>query len=168
MNDDNLCAVGGKCWKPKCKSCPHGMTEEEEIQLTVDLQAGMHHGDQVTYEEVADEAVGHLAGDLVFTVTQLPHPQFRRDGDDLHIRMDITLENALLGFTRTFTHLDGHKVEVAKKGVTHCSEVFTIAGEGMPVKGNKHKRGSLHITLEIQFPKEFSQEQKGHLKKVFA
>ena len=144
------------------------MTEEEEIQLTVDVQAGMQHGEQVKFEEVADEAVGHLAGDLVFTVQQIPHPQFRRDGDDLHIRMDISLENALLGFTRTFTHLDGHKVEVAKKGVTHCSEVFSIAGEGMPVKGAPGgKRGSLHITLEIQFPKEFSSAQKGHLQKAF-
>jgi DnaJ-class molecular chaperone len=143
------------------------MTEEEELQLTVDLQAGMHHGEQVKFDEIADEAVGHLAGDLVFTVTQVPHPQFRRDGDDLHIRMDISLENALLGFARTFTHLDGHKVEVVKNDVTFCSEVFTIPGEGMPIKGRGGSKGNLHITLEIQFPKEFTSEQKGHLKKVF-
>jgi hypothetical protein len=161
-----IIVTGGKCWKPKCKSCPNGMTEEEEIQLTVDLQAGMHHGEQVKFDEIADEAVGHLAGDLVFTVNQIPHPQFRREGDDLHIRMDISLENALLGFTRTFSHLDGHQVQVAKKDVTHCSEVFTIPNEGMPIKGQA-KRGSLHITLEIQFPKDFSNAQKGHLKKAF-
>jgi DnaJ-class molecular chaperone len=142
------------------------MTEEEELQLTVDLQAGMQHGEQVKFEEIADEAVGHLAGDLVFTVHQIPHAQFRRDGDDLHIRMDISLENALLGFSRSFTHLDGHKVEVSKKDVTHCSQVFTIANEGMPVKGAT-ARGNLHITLEIQFPKEFSISQKGHLLKAF-
>jgi len=142
------------------------MTEQEEIQLTVDLQAGMQHGEQVKFEEIADEAVGHLAGDLVFTVQQIPHSQFRRDGNDLHIRMDISLENALLGFTRTFTHLDGHKVEVTKNDITHCSEVFIIPNEGMPVKGTR-ARGSLHITLEIQFPKEFSSSQKVLLKQAF-
>lgn len=143
------------------------MTEEEEIQLTVDLQAGMQHGEQVKFDEIADEAVGHLAGDLVFTVTQVPHQHFRREGHDLHIRMDISLEDALLGFSRSFTHLDGHKVEVVKKGVTHCSEVFTVRGEGMPIKGGNGAKGDLHITLEIQFPKEFSDAQKGHLKKAF-
>ena len=143
------------------------MTEEEEIQLTVDVAAGMHHGEQIKFDEIADEAVGHLAGDLIFIVNQIPHPHFTRDGNDLHIRMDITLEDALLGFTRTFTHLDGHKVEVTKTGITHCSEVYTIPNEGMPVKGKKQK-GNLHITLEIQFPAAFTSTQKDHLRNAFS
>lgn len=163
---DSNCVARGKCWKAKCKSCPNGMTEEEEIQLTVDLQAGMHHGDEIKFDEIADEAVGHLPGDVIFTVNQISHPHFTRHGNDLHVRMDITLEESLLGFTRSFTHLDGHAVEVNKRDVTYCSEVYSIPNEGMPIKGSR-ARGSLHITLEIQFPKQFSDEQKIHLRKVF-
>jgi DnaJ family protein B protein 11 len=37
---DASCVARGKAWKTGCKACPKGMTEEEEIQLTLDVQAG--------------------------------------------------------------------------------------------------------------------------------
>ena len=47
-----------------------------------------------------------ISGDLVFIVKQLPHPQFTRDGDDLHMKLDIPLVDSLTGFTLTFDRLD--------------------------------------------------------------
>lgn len=143
------------------------MTEEETIELSVDIQPGMQHGEQIRFEEIADELVGHRAGDLIFTIEQIPHPFFVRDGDDLRTRLDISLKDSLLGFSRSFEHLDGHKVDVIKRDVTFCSEVFTIKGEGMPRKGGGG-RGDLHITLEIEFPKQFTSAQRELLSKVFA
>ena len=67
------------------------MTEEEEIQLTVDVQAGMADGDTIRFEQVADEAPGHIAGDLVFKVKQTPHELFTRSGDNLLMEMKIPL-----------------------------------------------------------------------------
>ena len=37
---DASCVARGKAWKSPCKGCPKGMTEEEEIQLTLEIQAG--------------------------------------------------------------------------------------------------------------------------------
>ena len=37
---DSTCVARGKAWKSPCKGCPNGMTEEEEIQLTLDIQPG--------------------------------------------------------------------------------------------------------------------------------
>lgn len=39
--------------------------------------------------------IGHKAGDLVFIVETLPHPDFTRRNDDLHMDMDISLLDAL-------------------------------------------------------------------------
>lgn len=50
----------------------------------------------ILWEQVADEAVGHKAGDLVFIVETLPHPDFTRRNDDLHMDMDIPLVDALV------------------------------------------------------------------------
>lgn len=58
-----------------------------------------------------------LQGDIIFNLKQATHSVFRRVGDNLYINMDITLEEALLGFTKTIRHLDGHEVEVIKTGV---------------------------------------------------
>lgn len=46
--------------------------------------------------QVADEAIGHKAGDLVFIIETLPHPDFTRRNDDLHMDMDILLIDALV------------------------------------------------------------------------
>lgn len=50
------------------------------------------------------------AGDVYITVQEVPHAVFERKGNDLKTVINISLEEALLGFQRTLTHLDGHQV----------------------------------------------------------
>lgn len=164
---DANCVARGQCWKSPCSSCPKGMTDADEISLTVDIPPGMSHGEKITYEEIADEAPGHRAGDLILTIEQIPHEYFIRQGDDIHTRMDISLKDALVGFIRTFEHLDGHQVVVEKTTVTYCSEIFILKGEGMPKKGTK-QRGDMHITLNIKFPTSLSAEQKALINKALS
>lgn len=160
---DDSCVARGKCWKSPCKACPNGMTEEEEIQLTLDIHAGMQHGERIRFEQVADEAVGHTPGDLVFILDQVQDSHFTRSGDDLHTTISITLQDSLIGFTRRFKHLDDHEVVITKSDVTYCSEVYVVRGEGMPRKDTSTK-GDLYVTLNIDFPREFSPAQKEMLK----
>jgi DnaJ-class molecular chaperone len=97
---------------------PNGPTQAETTTLTVDVQKGMRDGEQIIFEEVADEAAGHKAGDLVLTIETQPHPDITRRGDDLYLDMDISLLDALTGFTTSFKHLDGRDVPVTRTGVT--------------------------------------------------
>ena len=165
---DASCVARGKAWKSPCKACPKGMTEEEEIQLTVDVKPGMSDGEQIKFEQVADEAVGHIAGDLIFILRQAPDKHFTREGDNLRMTLAITLLESLVGFRKMFKHLDGHEVVVDKQDVTYCSEVYTVRGEGMPRRGNKKQRGDLFITLQIDFPRNFSPSQKDAIRKALA
>jgi DnaJ homolog subfamily B member 11 len=144
------------------------MTEQEEIQLTVDIQPGMADGDVIRFEQVADEAVGHIAGDLIFRVKQVPDAHFTRQGDDLYMSINISLLDSLVGFETSFAHLDGHIVHIRKADVTYCSEVVTVRGEGMPKRGAAGRggakksgaKGDLYVTLIIDFPRNFSDRQK--------
>ena len=167
---DSSCVARGKAWKPNCKACPRGMTEEEEIQLTVDILPGMRDGDQIKFDQVADEAVGHIPGDLIFVVKQVQHPLFKREGDNLLMSFKISLLESLVGFKKTFEHLDGHVVTIEKNDVTYCSETMIVRGEGMPRKGNKNNKskGDLLITLNISFPRDFTPEQKELIRKAMA
>lgn len=89
---------------------------------------------------------------------------------------------ALLGFSRTVEHLDGHVVtiertEITKPGVASlilvpscCASVGSrsvalghvdsIAGEGMPVWGFPSDKGGLVAHYIIDLPTELTQEQK--------
>ena len=82
---DESCVARGKSWKNNCKNCPKGPTESEEIFLTVDIQPGMQDGDTIKFDQVADEAAGHLAGDLIFRLKQIPDSLFQRKGNDLYM-----------------------------------------------------------------------------------
>lgn len=165
---DPSCVARGKAWKSPCKACPRGMTEEEEIQLTLDIQAGMKDGDKIKFDQVADEAVGHTPGDLVFVVRQILDKRFAREGDDLRTSMTISLEESLVGFGKVIEHLDGHQVKVSKDDVSHCGDFIRIPGEGMPKRGNKNARGDLYVELLISFPKKLSIQQKNLIRQALS
>lgn len=165
---DPSCVARGKSWKSPCKACPKGMTEEEEIQLTVDIQAGMREGDKIKFDQVADEAVGHTPGDLIFVIRQIPDARFVREGDDLRTMITITLEESLVGFEKIIDHVDGHRVTVTRDEISVCGDVVKVVGEGMPKRGSKNARGDLYVDLAIQFPKKFSIQQKNLLRQALS
>lgn len=47
------------------------------------------------------------------------HRTFERRGDDLHAEIAISLREALLGFEKTLTHLDGHAVKARARARAH-------------------------------------------------
>jgi DnaJ-class molecular chaperone len=127
------------------------MTEEEELSLTVDVSAGMSNSDTIKFEQIADEAIGHVPGDLIFVINQVDHELFSRVNDDLYMTITISLLESLTGFSKTFNHLDGHQFTIDKTDVSSCSEVVTVRSEGMPRKGNSSVKGNLHVILFYLF-----------------
>jgi len=158
---DAACVAQGKCWRAGCKACPGGQTEKESITLTVDIVPGMRDGDEVRFEGVADEAIGHTAGDLVMVIQAVRHEFFTRDGDHLYLTIEIPLVDALVGFVHKIDHIDGRTVELKKDTVTYHGEVVKIKGQGMPRKKQKKVGfGDLFVTINISYPKQLNDQQK--------
>jgi DnaJ-class molecular chaperone len=72
-----------------------------------------------------------MSRNVICVFSQIPHPTFKRRGDDLDAEMTITLLDSLVGFKRYLKHVDGHEVKVEKDDVTYCSEIYKIVGEGI-------------------------------------
>ena len=89
-------------------------------------------------------------------------------GDNLFLNLDISLEEALLGFSRTIRHLDGHEVTIAQKPMT-VSQPFSwivLPEEGMPKRGTG-EFGELHVKLIVTMPKKLSNKQKELAARIF-
>lgn len=92
---DERCVSRGKMWLSNCSECP-SKTEAEKIELTIDVQKGIRHGEAISFEGVADEKPGYKPGDLNFVVMEREHPEYHRDGDHLYKTMEISLVDALV------------------------------------------------------------------------
>lgn len=162
---DPKCVAAGKSWNPNCRVCP-SKTQQEEIELTIDINPGTRAGERITFEKVADEAPGMTPGDLHFLVMEDPDTVFHRDKDDLYTTMEIPLVDALTGFEVTLTHLDGHQFTVTQSDITDCDHVKLVHGKGMPKRNNRGGFGDLYITYEVEFPESLTDKQKAELREI--
>jgi len=163
QQQDDRCIAHGKRYNPNCRACPNGATEVDSIPLTLEIDPGMKHGDQIKFEDVADETIGHTSGDLIIELVAEKHEFFTRKGEDLHMRINIPLVDALAGFSHDITHVDGHSVTIAPRNIIHCDSVFRIPGEGMPSGG---RFGDIVVRFNIDFPSHLSDSQKSKLREV--
>lgn len=163
--NDPKCVARGKSWRSNCRACPNGKTETEKIELTIDVTKGQRNGERITFEGVTDEKPGYTAGDLHFTIEEIPHPEFTRNGDRLYTNKEIPLVDALTGFSIGLTHVDGQKFTVDVDGVTECDHVIRVPGKGMP-RRNGRGYGDLYITFEVEFPESLTDEQKTNIRKI--
>ena len=69
-------------------------------------------------------------------------------------------DQALLGFTRNLTHLDGHVVPLVRKGVTQPGFVQTIKGKGMPLFERPTSYGDLFVEYNVVLPTHLSKETR--------
>jgi DnaJ-related protein SCJ1 len=66
---------------------------------------------------------------------------------------------ALLGFERNLTHLDGHTVTLKRAGVTQPGFVQTIKGQGLP-HYEQHTYGDLFVEYNVVLPVALSKDAK--------
>lgn len=147
-----------------CDSCPSIDWQRDEDFLTVDIEAGVPSGFEIVLDGEADDIEDGQAGDVILTVKVLHDTssslRWERRGDDLHIRMRISLRDSLLGFTRSIEHLDRHPVVVSRTGMlTPHSHVMKVPGEGMP-RLHAPSRGDLLIHFEVDYPPSLTEKQR--------
>jgi DnaJ-class molecular chaperone len=73
----------------------------------------------------------------------------------------------LVGFSKTFNHLDGHEVKVEQAAVTKPGQIMKIVGEGMPHFNYPSDKGDLYIEFSIIMPESVSEQHKAGKKLFF-
>jgi DnaJ-class molecular chaperone len=126
----------------------------EDVKLTVPIERGMSSGDTIVFKSMGEQQPKKIPGDVVLTLREKKHQVFSRVGVDLHMEVEITLREALLGWERTFTHLDGRQITVGHDGVTKPFALMKIEGEGMPFRGDPTSTGSMIIKCKIKMPED--------------
>lgn len=148
--------------KDKCTDCKGDRVAKEKKTLEVIVEKGMQHGQKVVFRGESDQAPNTEPGDVVFVLVQKEHEVFERKGMDLYMAKEISLIEALGGFSFVINHLDGRELLVKNPegDVIKPGDIRSIRDEGMPMPGNPLQKGQLFIKFSVNFP------DSGFLKKT--
>eukprot|EP00121_Abeoforma_whisleri_P014482 Awhi_evm1s13352 len=150
--------------KDKCKSCNGNKIVQERKIFQVHVTPGMKHGEKIVFEDDGDEQPDLPPGDVIIILRQKPHAEFERKGQDLHMKLEITLLEALCGFIRIIKHLDDREllIEMKPGEVMKPGAFKMIPKEGMCHPRHRQQKGN----IVILFPVDFSEAANLSLEKV--
>jgi len=138
----------------KCKLCTGGGIQKERKVLECHVDKGATHGQKIVFSGEADEKPDMIAGDVIVQIQQVDHALFKRKGADLIMEKEITLVEALTGFSFVLEHLDKRKLAIqsTKDHVVKPGTIHVVKDEGMPNLKNPFLKGRLFIFFKIKFP----------------
>merc|ERR1712216_679965 len=153
------CNGTGEIPETECAHCHGTGLIQETVDLVVQVPAGAPPGHKITLPGDGNQARGYQNGDLVFIVALVPHPRFQVQGDDLVYNAQISLVEALIGFSKRLTLPLGDRIVVEHDGVTSNSYKKVYEGHGLPKLGST-ERGNLVVEFDVQFPTRLSKAQR--------
>lgn len=141
-------------------------TTEDKI-LEMDIRPGLKAGSKIKFSGVGDQEEGGTQ-DLHFIVTEKPHATLSREGDDLKTTIELDLKEALTGWKRTVTTIDGKQLNVSGAGPTPPGYQERFPGLGMPISKKPGERGDFIVEVKVSFPKSLTSAQKAKIKEALA
>ncbi|OAX78178.1 hypothetical protein ACJ72_07516, partial [Emergomyces africanus] len=142
-----------------------GKRSVEDNILAFDVKPGLKAGSKIKYAGVGDQEEGGTQ-DLHFIITEKPHPTFKREGDDLITTIEIPLKEALTGWNRTVTTIDGKQLRVSGAGPTQPGFEEKFPSLGMPKSKFPGQRGDMIVKVQVKFPATLTAAQKSKLKEI--
>jgi molecular chaperone DnaJ len=153
------CGGSGRQRPRPCEPCAGTGQETRSETVTARIPPGVSNGDRIRVPAKGNAGIaGGPAGDLYVTVKVAAHPQFRRDGDDLHMSVPVAVHEAALGARVEIRTLDG----VARLRVppgTQTGQRFRLRGHGAPSTING-QRGDLIVEVRIVLPRLLDERSK--------
>jgi molecular chaperone DnaJ len=138
-------ACGGSGLSPgaSCASCSGSGAQPGSETITVRIPPGVDTGSRVRVAGKGHAGMrGGPPGDLFITLEVEPHPSFRREGPDLHLKIPVTVSEAALGAEVDVPTLDGQSTIKLPPG-TRSGQKFRLKGKGLPRLGSRDRGDEL-------------------------
>jgi molecular chaperone DnaJ len=160
------CGGAGQIIEDPCPTCGGSGLTRQTKRYKVNIPAGVKDGARIRLAGKGEAGPrGGPAGDLFVTTRVAASPVFKRlDGANLEVTVPITIAEALQGATIEVPTLDGTKKIKVPPGTKHGT-IQRLRGEGPP-KPRGRGRGDVRYRLEIEMPKELTDEQRKAVEKL--
>lgn len=133
--------------------------------LVIKIPAGINEGQSVRLRGKGRMDDSGKAGDLLVKVHILGDNRFTRSGQDVYITEAIPYTTAILGGEAAFDTLYG-PVKCKIPAGSQAGSKFRLKNKGIVSMKNKNIYGDEYVILQIQIPKNVSEEERDLLKQL--
>lgn len=154
--------------KDRCKQCEGKKVVQERKILEVTVDKGMADGQKITFSGEGDQEPNIEPGDIIIVLEEQEHPVFKRQDNDLLMKMNISLVEALCGFQKVIKTLDDRKIVISCNPgeVIKHEDLKCVLGEGMPIYKDPFVKGKLLILFDVDFPQTLPIDNIALLEKI--
>lgn len=145
-----------------CSDCNGNKNVQKETSINFDVNRTMTHNQKLLVKNK-----GHIlksgTTNLIIIIKEQPHPNFKRQGNDLHMNIKLRLFQSLYGFTKMITHLDNRNILVKhEKMIKEMKTFFKVHNEGLGPGGHLY----IHITTSMPKLDKLDEQENIILKKL--
>ncbi|MBQ36866.1 MAG: molecular chaperone DnaJ [Gemmatimonadaceae bacterium] len=153
------CSGEGKTISKPCRECAGEGRVRETASITVRIPAGVSTGNYIPMRGQGDVGPrGGPAGDCLVFIEELEHDQFTRQGNDILLRLPVTISQAALGDEVKIDTLHGAVKMKIPEG-TQAGRIFRLRGKGVPDVDGRGQGDEL-VEVIVWTPTNLSSEER--------
>jgi molecular chaperone DnaJ len=152
------CLGRGQIIAEVCDNCRGNEIVQQIREIAVKIPAGIESGKTLRLRGLGNPGInGGPPGDLNLKVNIIGHHFFWREGNGIHCRVPISLEQAIKGAKIRVRTIMGRVVEVKIPPGTRSGSKLRIRGFGLNLSG---RQGDLIVHVDVRVPEEMTPEEK--------
>ncbi len=141
-----------------------GMVLEDET-VSIKIPAGVVDGMQLKVSGKGNDAPGNgVPGDLIVAIEEVEHEFLKREGENLHYDLYISVAEAALGVSKDIEAIGG-KLRIKLEEGIQSGKILRLKGKGIP-NINSYGNGDLLVHINVWTPKKLDAEQKAFFEKM--
>lgn len=161
------CHGAGKKISKPCKDCKGQGKIQKEKKINIKIPAGVDNMSKIRVSHEGDAGTnGGPAGDLYVVLHVKASDYFKREGNDVYSRLDITHAQAALGDEVVVKTLDGEQKITVQAGVQSGNSI-KIKGAGVPYIARPSQRGDHIVVVAVKTPTKLSDEERNLYRKLY-
>jgi molecular chaperone DnaJ len=153
------CRGTGSIISDPCSDCRGQGKTRKKHHVSLKVPPGVDSGIRLRVSgEGEPGSLGGPNGDLYVMINVIPHPFFKRKGNDLHCEVPVSFVQAALGAEIEIPTIYGKEPLKIPSG-TPSGRVFHLRGKGAPKLGG-YGRGDQYVTVSVDVPRKLTKRQK--------
>ncbi|MEK7294570.1 MAG: J domain-containing protein, partial [Nitrospirota bacterium] len=159
------CLGTGKRPEKLCRECGGRGVRQSTERLEIFVPKGIQDGEVLKITGKGEASlVGGAPGNLYIKIYVRPHKIFRRQGDDVVMKLSLKISQAILGDSMEVETLDG-EINLKIPEGTQAGDILKVRGKGAHASSG-YGRGDLLIEIRIEIPKKLSRKAKEGVEKL--